>query len=126
MSQQSNCTLCQFFYRTREPPLDKTVVAPVYCLCVFSAKSGLGAWQLGFDDSPAFIVVPSQVNYPHSYQNTDGIIMELSETPGSFCGRQIQPQVDLSVIKGWLEFCDDNHKTLCKQKSDLQIPLGFA
>ncbi len=51
--------------------------------------------------------------------------MELSETPKSFCGRQIQPQVDLSVIKGWLDFCDNNHKALCKQESNPQIPQGF-
>jgi hypothetical protein len=52
--------------------------------------------------------------------------MELSDTPGSFYGRQIQLQIDLSIIKGWLEFCDDNHKALCKQKSNPQILQGFC
>ena len=125
MNRQNNCTLCQFFYDTREPPLDKDEVDPVYCLRVFPAKRELGAWQCDFDDSPAFIVVPSRDNYQSHYENTNGIIMELSETPESFCGRQIQPQVDLSVIKGWLEFCHNNHKALCKQESNLRIPQGF-
>ena len=124
LSQQSNCTLCQFFNRTREPPLDNTAVAQAYCLHVFPAKGEFGAWQLEFDDSPAFIVIPGR-DITYSFRNTNGIIMELSETPGSFCGRQIQPQVDLSVIKGWLAFCDDNHETLCKQKSNPQISRGF-
>ncbi|KAF2185577.1 HET-domain-containing protein [Zopfia rhizophila CBS 207.26] len=125
MNRQSNCTLCQFFYSTREPPLDETVVDPVYCLRVFPAKGELGAWELDFDDSPAFIVVPILDNYPFRFQDTHGIIMELSETPENFCGRQIQPQVDLSVIKGWLEICDNNHKALCKQKPNPQVPKGF-
>src|SRR5882757_3669552 len=51
MNRQNNCTLCQFFYSTREPPLDETIVDPVYCLRVFPAKSELGAWQCDFDDS---------------------------------------------------------------------------
>jgi hypothetical protein len=112
-------------YSTREPPLDETAVDPIYCVRVFPAKSELGAWQCDFDDSPAFIVVPSRDNYPFNYHDTKGIIMELSTTSKTFCGRQIQPQVDISVIKGWLEFCHHNHKALCKQKHKPRIPQGF-
>ncbi|KIW15980.1 hypothetical protein PV08_06030 [Exophiala spinifera] len=101
------------------------MVDPVYYLRVFSAKGELGARQCDFEDSPAFKVVPSSDNYAHAFRHTKGIIMELSETLESFCGRQIQPQVDLSIIKEWLEFCHNNHKTLCKEKSTMQIPPGF-
>ena len=50
--------------------------------------------------------------------------MELSDKPHAFCGRQIRPQVDLSLLKGWLEFCNTNHKTLCR-KSSPPLPQGF-
>ncbi|CZR65432.1 uncharacterized protein PAC_15332 [Phialocephala subalpina] len=87
--------------------------------------SELGAWRLDFDNSPGFVVVPARDRqYRFNYQDTSGIIMELSNKPHAFCGRQIQPQVDLSLLKGWLEFCNINHKTLCR-KFDPRLPQGF-
>lgn len=122
---QSNCPLCRFFYHTRIPSSDESEVDPLYILRVISAKTELGAWQVEFDDSPAFVVVPMEycnrgwINYP----GTSGIIMELSNTSQAFCGRQIRPQVDLSLLKGWLEFCDKNHRTLCR-KFVPRLPQG--
>jgi hypothetical protein len=122
---QSNCPLCRFFYHTRIPSSDESEVDPRYVLRVFPAKSELGAWQLEFDDSPAFVVVPARYRPDRfNYQDTSGIIMELSNTSQAFCGRQIRPQVDLSLLKGWLEFCDKNHRTLCT-KFDPRLPQGF-
>ena len=122
---QSNCPLCRFFYHTRIPPSDETEVDPLYILRVFPAKSELGAWRLDFDNSPGFVVVPARARqYWFNYQDTSGIIMELSNAPHAFCGRQIQPQVDLSLLKGWLEFCNTNHRTLCR-KFDPRLPQGF-
>ncbi|KAF4615544.1 hypothetical protein G7Y89_g15317 [Cudoniella acicularis] len=122
---QSNCPLCRFFYHTRIPPSDETEVDPLYILRVFPAKNELGAWQLDFDNSPGFVVVPARDRqYRFNYQDNSGIIMELSNTPHAFCGRQIQPQVDLSLLKGWLEFCNINHRTLCG-KFGPRLPQGF-
>ena len=126
MNPQRNCTLCQFFHNTIEPPLNNTAVDPSYSLRVFPAKGELGAWQLSFDNSPAFKVVSDQDIYRNNFQDTNGIIMELSDAPKMLCGYQIQPQIDLSVVKGWLEFCENNHKALCKQISDPQMPEGFC
>jgi hypothetical protein len=121
---QSNCPLCRFFYHTRIPSSDESEVDPCYVLRVFPAKSQLGAWQLDFDDSPAFVVVPARDRYRSNYQDTSGIIMELSNKPHAFCGRQIRPHSDLSLLKGWLEFCITNHRTLCR-KFDPRLPRGF-
>jgi Heterokaryon incompatibility protein (HET) len=124
MNRQNNCALCQFFFSTREPLFNKTIVDPVCRLRVVPAKSELGAWKLPFDDSPVFIVLQEDW-HTSNFRNAQGIIMELSESEKGFCGRQIQPRLNLSVVKEWLEFCHNNHKALCKEKSEPQIPQGF-
>ncbi|KAL0941519.1 tol protein [Colletotrichum truncatum] len=124
MSPQNNCPLCKFFNNARSPPIKETETDPTYELRVFPAKGELGAWRLDFDDSPGFVVLPSSSHYPGSYQDTQGIILELADIPNRLCGRQIQPRVDLSLLKGWLGFCDNNHKALCK-KPISQMPQGF-
>lgn len=123
---QSNCPLCRFFYHTRIPLSDQSEVDPTYALRVFPVKSELGAWELEFDNSPFFVVVPATDRpYWLKYQDTSGIIMELSDKPHAFCGRQIRPQVDLSLPKEWLDFCDKNHKTLCRNFDPSRIPRAF-
>jgi hypothetical protein len=124
ISPQSSCTLCRFFYSVREPVLGDTVGHTGYYLKVFPARSKFGAWKLPFDDSPGFRVIP----LPDDPRRPDdhGLIMELSQGQDGFCGRQIQPQVDLAIIKEWISFCGNHHKALCKQKSDPQVPKDFC
>ncbi|KAH6615021.1 heterokaryon incompatibility protein-domain-containing protein [Boeremia exigua] len=124
ISPQSSCSLCRFFYSVKEPVLGDIAGHTGYYLKVFPARSNFGAWKLPFDESPGFRVIP----LPHDPRRPDnhGLVMELSEGQEGFCGRQIQPQVDLAIIKEWLSFCDDHHKALCKQKSDPQVPKDFC
>jgi hypothetical protein len=124
ISPERSCTLCQFFYSTREPPLDKNMVHQGYYLSVCPVKSALGAWKLQFDDSPGFRVIPIQ-DIRKMGNSNHGMTMELSEAQESFYGHQVQPEVDLSIINGWLSFCDNHHKTMCKQKSAPPVPTGF-
>src|SRR6185312_13627824 len=109
--------LCQFFYDTREPPLDESIVDPTYRLRVFPLNDELGAWQLNIDNSPGFMVVPIRESNRISRPKTSGIIMEHANSLETFRGRQIKPQVDFSIIKEWLQFCDTHHKALCKPKT---------
>ncbi|KAJ0124011.1 tol protein [Diaporthe amygdali] len=124
MNPQNSCPLCKFFNHAKTPPIEETETDPIYQLRVFPAKSELGAWKLDFDNSPGFVVLPSSGRYPASYQNTQGIILELDDSRNKLSGRQILPRVDLSLLKGWLGFCDNNHKSLCK-KPISQMPRGF-
>lgn len=121
-----NCALCQFFYDTREPPLDESIVDPTYRLRVFPLNSELGAWQLNIDNSPGFMVVPIRESDRTSRPKTSGIIMEHANSLETFCGRQIKPQIDLSIIKEWLQFCDTHHTALCKPKTKMRVPEGFC
>ncbi|OAL45917.1 HET-domain-containing protein [Pyrenochaeta sp. DS3sAY3a] len=121
-----SCALCQFFYDTKEPPLDESTVDPIYRLRVFPLNGELGAWQLNIDDAPGFRVVPIRDRETGKRQKTSGIIMEHSNSLETFRGRQIKPQVDLSIIKEWLQFCDNHHKALCKPESEKRVPEGFC
>lgn len=121
---QSNCTLCRFFYSVREPVPDNNATHPYYYLYIFPVKDKLGAWKLQFDNSPGFRVVPALLSV-HEWRNPHGMIMEISGTKESFHGHQVQPEVDPAMIKGWLNFCSHNHKTMCKQKLDPKLPIDF-
>ncbi len=120
---QSSCALCRFFYSVREPAVKGNAEQTGYYLEIFPAKGEFGAWDLPFEDTPGFKVIPLQ-HRPFSLK-ANGLVVELSEAQKSFCGREVQPQVDLSIIKEWLSFCDDHHNALCKQKADPQVPTDF-
>jgi hypothetical protein len=51
--------------------------------------------------------------------------MVQSETAEIFSGRQIQSHVDISVLRKWLQFCENNHKPLCKHTFNFEAPDGF-
>ncbi|CAN9413657.1 unnamed protein product [Alternaria alternata] len=124
IKSQSSCTLCRFFYSVREPVPDNTSPHPCYYLYILPAKDELGAWKLQFDNSPGFRVAPA-LRSVDARKNPHGMIMDISETQESFRGHQIQPEVDLAMMKGWLNFCNNNHRALCNQKFDLQVPAEF-
>lgn len=121
----SSCALCQFFYGAREPPLDESIEDPIYCLRVIPLNDELGAWQLDIDDAPGFMVVSRSYRFTFDRQKPSGIIMEHANTSETFRGRQIKPQVDVSIIKKWLQFCDNHHKGSCKPQSEVRVPEGF-
>jgi hypothetical protein len=124
IKSQSSCTLCRFFYSVREPVPDNTATHPYYYLHIFPAKDELGAWKLQFDNSPGFRVAPA-LRSVDARKNPPGMIMEVSGTKETFRGYQVQPEVDLAMIKGWLSFCGHNHKTMCKRKFDPKLPIDF-
>jgi hypothetical protein len=110
----------------KQPLQDEIKVDSAYQIRASSAKRELGAKAVNCKDSPAFVVIPPKHESTWQYySNANSIILDISNSSKRFCGRQIQPQVDVSVIKEWLDFCDSSHEALCKQKANPNIPPGF-
>ncbi|CAI6336164.1 unnamed protein product [Periconia digitata] len=124
----SECPLCRFFYVTRErpPSFDLGQPEPDYALHVFYTASQLFGISKTGRGGPVFRVLPK--DFKHSNDNphgTQGITIQLDEKEGGFGGRRILPTIGLSLISDWLDFCNDNHTSLCKQELDPQVPPGF-
>ncbi|KAK4104943.1 HET-domain-containing protein [Parathielavia hyrcaniae] len=119
---RSECALCQFFYRTREPCKDEDDSTQPYNLRMLRAKGLLGARGINVNNSPA-LVVAANGPFRGSQDETAGVAIELSGASNGLFARRLQPSIDVSLILDWLAFCDRHH-TACTQLDPL-VPQGF-
>lgn len=146
-----DCPLCRLFHRARiaYPDTDSHAHAeqddaargidwdreldpetPAYEMRVFSMRRELGATELGDslgDDMPGFAVARGhRPRHLSNYQNTGGVIMAHTVAADTFSPRQLGPQIDLSIVKEWLGYCDTNHAAkFCRRRLDPWTPTEF-
>ncbi|KAK4446863.1 tol protein [Podospora aff. communis PSN243] len=125
---QSSCPLCLFFYLARTRPDDSAAPEPAYSLHVLSAKAELDIWETDLNDSPAFAVLPvgylSKWSWDQHEAEWSGLILPHRDDPDTVSARRLQPSIDTSLIRQWLNFCDANHNALC-HKTYVPPPPGF-